>query len=48
MTKKLTDVYNSYHLEEFLSFIAEQVREYADIDDDTLYALIQEAHKHNE
>jgi hypothetical protein len=48
MTKRLEDIYNSYDLEEFLMDIASEVREYADVDDDTLHALIQECHKHND
>jgi len=48
MTKRLEDVYNSYDLEEFLMDRLAEVQEYADIDEDSIFALIQQCHKGND
>ena len=48
MTKRIEDIYTSYDLEEFLMDMLAEVQEFADIDEESVYALIQQCHKHND
>ena len=48
MTTRIEDIYNSYDLEEFLMDRLSEVQEFADIDEESVFALIQQCHKHND